>query len=465
MRFVLNSPRWPLRRHIASLSASSTGSRIASGALLLLLGAAVGRALNLVAMVSVARMLGRVGFGELGILLSTVGVFQVIAGFGLGMTATRYVALYREGRPQSAGHVIALSTAVAMISGLAMGITLFVGAPFLATHTLAAPELTAPLRLSSLMLLLGALNGANNGALAGFEAFKVTVLINVLVGMVSFVAVTSGAYFAGLGGAVLGLVGGLGFECFLSFFFVRRVARESGVPLQLRGSWAQRDVLAPFALPSLLSSLFAAAANWGCGALLVNRPGGYAQMGVYSAANQWFTALILIPTTASRPLLPVLAERLGKGDAAASLRVFKVSTALTAAVVVPVGVLASVGSPWIMGLYGTGYASYWAVLVLILATAFMVAVQIPAAHVVAASGRMWVGLMMNIGWGVVLFISVLALIPKGAFGLALGRAVAYGLHSTWAIAFAFAVLRSGCAAAAARGPADVPSDDTQNDTG
>jgi len=37
-------------------------------------------------------LLGTVGFGELGVIQSTVGMFGVFAGLGLGMTATKYVA-------------------------------------------------------------------------------------------------------------------------------------------------------------------------------------------------------------------------------------------------------------------------------------------------------------------------------------------------------------------------------------
>ncbi|MDQ3920568.1 MAG: oligosaccharide flippase family protein, partial [Acidobacteriota bacterium] len=57
-----------------------------------------------------ARCLGRKGYGELGIIQSTVGMFQVFAGFGLGLTATKYVAEFKRQNPERAGHIIAVST-------------------------------------------------------------------------------------------------------------------------------------------------------------------------------------------------------------------------------------------------------------------------------------------------------------------------------------------------------------------
>ncbi len=54
-------------------------------------------------------MLGKEEFGKLGIVQSTVGMFQVFAGFGLGLTATKYVAEFRDSDPAKTGRIIGLS--------------------------------------------------------------------------------------------------------------------------------------------------------------------------------------------------------------------------------------------------------------------------------------------------------------------------------------------------------------------
>ena len=55
-------------------------------------GTVISRGLMFVATVAVARILGKTAYGELGMIQSTVGMFSVFAGFGLGLTATKYVA-------------------------------------------------------------------------------------------------------------------------------------------------------------------------------------------------------------------------------------------------------------------------------------------------------------------------------------------------------------------------------------
>ncbi|PYS80065.1 MAG: polysaccharide biosynthesis protein, partial [Acidobacteria bacterium] len=135
------------------------------------MGAVASRVLGLAASIFVARVLGKEGFGEVGIVQSTVGMFQVFASFGLGITATKYVAEFRSVDPEKAGRIISLSFTVALATGLLIMVPLIIFAPWLAQRTLAAPPLAGPLRIGSPILLLGALCGAQTGVLAGFEKF------------------------------------------------------------------------------------------------------------------------------------------------------------------------------------------------------------------------------------------------------------------------------------------------------
>ena len=147
------------------VEASPLGYRLARGAFWSLAGALISRGLGLAAWIIVARVLGKEGFGELGIIQSTVGMFGVLAGFGLGMTATKHVAEFRATDPARAGRIIGMSAVVAFVSAGIMTGLLFALAPWLADRALAAPHLAGLLRLGSLLLLFNALNGAQTGAL------------------------------------------------------------------------------------------------------------------------------------------------------------------------------------------------------------------------------------------------------------------------------------------------------------
>ena len=70
----------------------SLAIRFVSGAYWSLVGAVISRGVTLIATVLAARTLGAEGFGEIGMIQNTQGLFGVLAGAGLGLAATKFVA-------------------------------------------------------------------------------------------------------------------------------------------------------------------------------------------------------------------------------------------------------------------------------------------------------------------------------------------------------------------------------------
>src|SRR5664280_450460 len=92
------------------LESSPVGGRLLRGAFWSMAGTMVSRALALAASVLAARIIGKTVYGELGIIQSTVGMFGALAGFGMGTTASKFVAELRGKDPAKAGRIIALSS-------------------------------------------------------------------------------------------------------------------------------------------------------------------------------------------------------------------------------------------------------------------------------------------------------------------------------------------------------------------
>src|SRR5262249_25256100 len=150
---------------------SSILARIIRGSFWSLVGTVGARALSLSLSIIVARLLGKAAFGEVGMIQSTVGTFQTFAGFSLGLLATKHVAQLRRNDPGRAGLILALSDSAALISGLTMTLVLLISSPLIAHRLLANAPIGGLLQISSVLLLFGAINGAQTGTLAGFEAF------------------------------------------------------------------------------------------------------------------------------------------------------------------------------------------------------------------------------------------------------------------------------------------------------
>jgi O-antigen/teichoic acid export membrane protein len=439
---------WPLmeslRRRISNrLKGSSSGyglgSRLARGAFWSLLGAVGFRGLGLLSSVFVARLLGKVGFGELGIIQSTVEMFGVFAGFGMGLTATKYVAEFRTTNPAKAGRILALSGLVALVTGLLMAVTLILLAPWLALNTLAAPQLSGLLQVSSGILLLSALVGAQTGALVGFESFKTIAQIGLWTGLAGFFLRVGGVYLAGLPGAVWGMVAALGVNCLLNQLALRRESVRLGVPLGFEGSRQEWQVLWKFSLPAVMSGAMAGPVTWACNAMIVNQPNGYAEMGAFNAANQGWVAVTFLPGVAAHVILPLLCERMGNQDRDNSIKIVVASIKLIAVITLPIIFFGCIMSPYIMQVFGESFKNEWPTLVVALLSAGIFAIHVPIGNIITASGKMWISFILNLVWGLSFILITWLLTSLGALGLALSRGAAYSVLVivTLAIAYPF----------------------------
>jgi O-antigen/teichoic acid export membrane protein len=400
-------------------------------------GTMISRALALAAAILAARIIGKIVYGELGIIQSTVGMLGTLAGFGMGTTTSKFVAELRGKAPVRAGRIIALSSLVSWAISFGLAAGLFCLAPWLCQHTLAAPALTGYLRLSIPLLVLSGINGAQLGVLSGFEAFKSIARVSFLTGLLNFPLIVGGALVFGLSGIIWGMVLAQGGGCLLNLFALRREAKRHGIPLSYSSCMSELPVVWRFSIPAVLADVLISAINWLAVTMLVRQVSGYGEMGAYSAANQWFNAIMWLPFMFNGVVLPVLAERLGAGDHKNTAKLLMMTVKMNAAVVIPLTIVACLVSPFIMMSYGPGFRSAWPTLVAVLVTAALLAFELPVGQLIAASGHMWLGFASNIGWGVV-FLGSNALLLKwgwGALGLASARLLAYAAHTIFSLVY------------------------------
>lgn len=413
----------------ARIESSPLGSRLLRGTFWSLLGTIVSRALGLGAAIFTARILGKAVYGELGIIQSTVGMLGTFAGFGMGTTATKYVAELRTRNPAKAGGIIAISSLVSWSVSAVLFVGLYFVAPWLCSHTLAAPQLTETLRLSGLLLVVSGINGAQLGVLSGFEAFKSVARVSAITGLINFPMIVGGAFLFHLRGVILGMVVAQAIGCLLNLRAVRVEMKKYSVPISLTPRWAEFKVLWQFSIPAVLGSALISVVNWAAATMLVNQRSGYAEMGMFSAANQWFSALMWLPYVVSGVTLPVLAERLGSGDKANGVKALNMTLMINAGTVLPVMLIGCLSSRYIMMSYGRDFASGWLTLDAVLVTAGILSVVVIVGELMAACGDMWLGFLLNVVFGA-LFLGLNAvLLKQGALGLASSRLIAYAIYA------------------------------------
>ena len=408
---------------------SALVGRLLQGTIWGLAGSGIARALGLIAAVLVARLVGKVGFGQIGVIQTTMSMFGVLAGSGAGLTATRLIAALRITDAQRASRIVTLTMVMSATTSAAAAVGLFASAPWLSRHALAAPELETPLRLSSLLLFFEAMNATQAGILNGFEAFQISARIAIASSLAGLPIAVGGAYSLGVTGYIGALTAARGVNALLNHLAVRQHAAGLNMRLSLAGMRRELRVLTEFSLPSMASGVAIISAAWVCNAILVNSPGGYAEMGVFTAAGNWRSIIFFLPYTVSGIYLPVAANLWAERNTGDFKRVIyanlAINTLASATIAVPVAVLAGP----IMRTYGEGFEYGAPTLVLLAASCIVVAVDYATANILISQGRMWLLLAYNLLMAAVLIGSAWWFVSHGAgaAGMAASVLLAYAL--------------------------------------
>ncbi len=421
---------WIVAKHRELVPAGSLRARFTLGIAWSLAGAVVSRGFLLAASVACARFLGKEGFGALGMIQSTAGMFGIFAGLGLGLTATKYVAEFRRQDPAKAGRILALSGCAAFVFGGMITVLLILLAPFLAKNVLAIPQLAAPLAVGSGLVFFGAMNGAQTGALAGFEAFKTIARVNVLSGVASFPLIVLGVWRGGLQGAVWGSVAALAINWALNNHALRRECANANVSYQFASCHRELGILHRFSLPAFLASIVVGPGIWVCNALLVHQPQGYAELGIYTAADKWRLLILFVPTSVFAMVLPVLSNLYGEGNSVGFQKVFRANLQLNASLALLAALLiASFAAP-IMAIYGNSFRGGRLVLIVLAFSALPEALNAILGQPLIAAHLMWWRFAFDLLLVAVLMTLAWVLIPKwGALGLAVSYGLAYAVTS------------------------------------
>jgi O-antigen/teichoic acid export membrane protein len=420
---------------------STVRHRFIHGSFWTLIGTATYNISLLAISIIAARSLGTAEFGKFGIIQSTIGVFSLIAGLGLGLTATKYIAEYRKKDIQKIGNILALSTATSVLLGVFITIFLILFAPFIAQQIFNAPQLTFSLQIAAGMILVGAINGAQVGALSGFEAFRKIAIINVITGFSLVLLAAIGLYFYGLNGLLLAMVFVMWLGVFLNWIALHYEYQRFGLHWSLKSWKKELPILWQFSVPTILGGLIVSLATWIVYTLLINQPEGFSEMGIFNAANQWRTFLLFLPMIIGQVSLPILSERYGNVGYRTMAQMLKSLIFITLIVLIPSTIIVCIFSPFIMHLYGADFTNGWPVLILVAFTSLLLGLTLPIGNIIAASGRMWVGFLMNTGWAIVLIGSAWVLLPWGALGLAAAFLIAYLVHITWTYWYAMKIIR------------------------
>ena len=419
---VSGVPRDPVARHFAI------------GAFWALVGAVVSRGLTLASSVVAGRLLGTTGFGEIGMIQSTQGLFGIVAGAGLGLAATKFVAEFRSTDPLKTGRCATLATTIALVSGSVMALVLLACSGMMASSVLRAPHLSAELQVATGLVLFGTINGVQTGALVGFGDFRTLAVLSSIRGVCLCGFLIAGIAVGGVLGGVVGLVLTEAIAVLANQVALGRILRGTATwPATVtwrdrRAAWSELVPMCRFGGLSLLGSICTMSAMWFANLVLVAQPGGYAALGVFNAAERWRQLLLFLPASFSPVILTTLSNLHGRKDPDAYRRLFGLNLAVSVAVVVvpSIGIMLCAGPA--MGLFGDEYRGGWMTLVILSASSVVVVLNNLLGQILVSRGAVMGRFVLDVLLAAVLAIASWQLIPiYREQGMALGSLIAFAV--------------------------------------
>ena len=414
----------------SALPEGSIRRRLAGGVLWTTLGSVLGQGVVAVGSILLARILGIVGFGQYGILQSTIGMFSLLAGMSMGYVASQQVAESYGSDKERTGRVAGLSLVVAVITGTLVTAGLVIGARPFSREFLGSEDLAGALRIASPILLVGAVTGVLRGVLSGLELFRTQNLLMTAGAVVTVVLTIGGAWAGGLEWAMAGASVGAALSlALLGRVYVQALTRAS-IPLRLSWTLQETKVVWTLAVPALLNGLMVTPVVWVTNAILVNSAGGYGQMAIFNAANQWRTLLMYVPAVVLTPLLPIMTQLHTTSQYLRLRRVLLKTLALSVGAVGCLALVLGVFAERIMQLYGSEFEAGTDIFYLIMAVSVLLAAGTVVGALLSSTGAMWTGFLFNSVWAALMIGTAIVAVPQyGALGLALAYAVSYLIHT------------------------------------
>ena len=365
--------------HTRLLQSQSVGARLARNTAWSIGGSVSSQGSALLTALLVARLLGVSEFGKLALVQATVLLLATVGELGLSLTTTKFVGQWRALDPDRAGKLIGWSLRVMAASGCLMGV-LMVG---LESQFVPASSggMTAEIRVACGLLFFEMLNRVQLGAMAGLEAFDGIARVQVVRGLLMLPCVVAGAWWAGVAGA-LGAYGFVGLVTFaIGHLILARRCESAGIRVRYRGSLEPGIVSTSASMWS--SALLMTGSTWIVSVLLSGRPSGLFELGIYNAADKWKTALLFLPNMLFQVNLPMLAHSRAAKDHGACRRIVAMGLGLTLGVTCAGAIGVYLLAPFLMSIYGNGFAGGAKVLML---AAF---VAIVSALYTVGSGILW----------------------------------------------------------------------------
>jgi O-antigen/teichoic acid export membrane protein len=381
---------------------------------------------NFLTALLLANILGKDAFGEFAIVQSTILSVAGIAQVATGLTATKFVAQYRDANKKQAGRVIGICALATAVTGLIGALLLLLGNHIIAASLLGAPEVEANIALAAGVVFFSTMNGFQVGALAGLEHYRGIAAVSLGSAILHFAVCVALALLGGIQGVITALIVSAASRWILYGWVLASEAKRQRIEVAIGALSAESRVLVTFAAPAALGGVSALLAIWLGNAFLVRQENGLGQMGLYAAANNLRALLLFFPALVNGVGVSVINNFAKPGHFLEYRAAFWANLWITCATLVAGATALAFAGSALLSLFGREFVGASLLLNVMIAGAVVEGIGIALYQIVQSRARMWLSLCLISLPRDFLFVALAwVLVPKhGALGLAISHGLA-----------------------------------------
>jgi len=398
------------------------------GSATLFLSMSLAAGLALVISVFVARWLDASDFGMYSVLISLQGVVSLLASFSVGTAVAKYVAEFRVRDEEQALRFAKSGLVIVLMLSSFVAIVYVVLSNVIGRGLYKEPAMVHIIPFSALMVISTCLCGLSLGIVQGCQKFRLMAIAQVAYPLFSLVLIILLLPLMGIRGIFIGyFLSTLTVSAIMLTVLNRREFRFFSARLELHRKSVTVPMLFSFALPAVLSSLMVTPVVWVANTELT-LDAGLKAMGYFAVAYAVYSALVLIPSSISTPMMPRVSQlTVGNHDDIERL-VTKVLRTLSIALFPLMFAIALFAEFVVEFTYGSKYSASAKAVYLMVTASYFYSLSAVVSSMITGMGRMWLGLGLNMFWAAVFLTLVFAGVPAlGTNGLALSYAAAYGV--------------------------------------
>lgn len=406
---------------------SELQTKIANGIVWSFLGTFISRGFLFFTTILITDLVSVKEYGQIGLIKSIIVTFTMFSLASFGITATRYISIFRDKDKDKAGKILSLTYYSTIIISVIifLGINLF--SKTFAIQIINDANTTKETFIISIAILFSALNGFQNGALGGFEKFKELSKVNISNGLLAIPILYFGTKYYGVLGYCYGMAILFLILFLYSSYFLHKAMKENKIKFTFYKIKDELDIIKKFSIPSFLGGFIISPTILVCNNILVKSNNGFVNMGTYEAAFNFSIIAMTFNSMVGQVLYPFAIRLFDKQNKKFDFL--------------------NLNAPWLIGVFISLFliflpdvfsmvfdkkyhnTSMYKTVVFIAVFIIFISHRQGVSRNLAAANKMWFGFFDNLIWSIIAILFTSFLVDMGASGRALAFVFAYLLNS------------------------------------